>query len=467
MRYDRACGHVMAMLLVLSARPVAAQEQSTRLDIVTDFDPAGRAPVRVEGAEPGETLMLVLRRVINVWRPDPKGGPWKSRPISFYSWAELTADGQGRIDPATARPGKASYTEADPMALMWSGYAEDDAALDTRLPPALRNFAASDGQVGVRLYRDARPIADGTFAERSIARPLDFETVQQPGLVGVYATPRGAKQRPTLIILHGSEGNDIAKARANAASFAQQGFAAFAIAYYTQSYAPAANVPTSGIEIDVNQVDRARRWLTGKAGADPKRMGIWGLSKGGEFAMIAASRFPWIKAAVGCVPSDIVWQGFGDGENTLPPRSTWQLDGKPLPFVPLYPFVEGRYRDNTDRYERSRRLHPGDADLARIPIERTQAKLLLIGSDRDEVWASGAMVRSLKTTLIRAGKAGRVETMVFDKAGHGICGDGSFPVRAYGRDDPDQDRKSLDAEGKASVRAFRGTIAFFKATLGR
>jgi dienelactone hydrolase len=287
----------------------------------------------------------------------------------------------------------------------------------------------------------------------------------EAGLVGVYAAPKNGKKLPTLIILHGSEGNNIEKARNNALSFARQGFATLAVAWYTQSYEPTEHVPTSGMEIDANQLERAREWLVLQPEADGKRMGLFGTSKGGEFAMLGASRFRWVKAAVGCVPSDVVWQGFGEGEAILPRRSTWRLDGRSLPFVPLFGYVDGRFRDNTDRYERSRRFNADAVMAARIPIEKTNAKLLLIAGDRDEVWASGMMARNIATTMKQSGKGKKVETAIFPMAGHQICGDGSFPVRAYGRDDPDPDRKSLNAEGHASVQAFRRTIAFLKASL--
>jgi dienelactone hydrolase len=467
MKKIAAAGLSMFAVVLVPTTPVLAQRAPVRLDLTAAFDPAGASPIRIEGARPGETLTIVVRRTLDVWRPDSQGA-WKQRAVNFFSWADLTADTAGQIDPATARPANASYSVADPLALMWSGYAEDDPRLAKLLPMSLRVFAANGyDRIQVKAYRAVETIGEGSFADRMTAPQLDFKIVQQAGLVGVYAAPAGAARLPTLIVLHGSEGNDIEKARTNAASFARQGFAVLAIAYYTQPYQPARHVPTSGMEIDVNQIERARAWLAGQARADVARIGIWGQSKGGEFAMVAASRFPWIRAAVGCVPSDVVWQGFGEGENLPPARSTWRMDGKVLPFVPLFPYAEGRYRDNTERYERSRRFNSVAADAARIPVERTRARLLLIGSDRDEVWASGAMARSIAATMARAGKKKRAEALVFDKAGHGICGDGSFPVRAYGKDDPDADRKSLDAEGQASVIAFRRTLTFFRDALAR
>jgi dienelactone hydrolase len=315
------------------------------------------------------------------------------------------------------------------------------------------------------VLRGGQEIVQGAISLSPDNSNLRITTVQQTGMVGVFAAPKGESKLPTLIVMHGSEGNDIAKARANALTYAEQGFATFALAWYTQSYEPAEHVPTRGQLIDVNQLERVRDWLATQPEADAKRIALWGQSKGGEFAMLGASHFPWVKAAVGCVPSDIVWQGFGEGENEQPVRSTWLLNGKPLPFVPLFAYVDGRFRDNTDRYERSRRYNVDAAVAARIPIEKTKAKLLLIAGDRDEVWASGTMARNLAESMRRAGKAKQVQTLLFPEAGHSVCGDGSFPVRAYGLDDPDPDRKSLNAEGHANVEAFRATISFLKKAL--
>jgi pimeloyl-ACP methyl ester carboxylesterase len=449
---------VMAALLSSLPKPVYADPS---LSIASSYDPLAVSLVAVTGAEPGEKLTLMSLRTLSVWRAK-SDGQWGPVPVTFVAWADMRADANGRIDLAAATPLSGSYTKADPMGLLWSGYPIDSPAL----PPQYRSVGEADaGKIMVRVLRGSTIIASGALSLEPPMDGLRFVKVQQAGLVGVYAAPKDGRRLPTLIILHGSEGGSIEKAKSSAAGYARLGFATLALAYYAQPFEAPAHVPTSGTNIDVNQLERARDWLTLQKEADVRRIGLFGTSKGGEFAMVAAARFPWVKAAVGCVPSDVVWQGFGEGETDLPLRSTWMLDGKALPFIPLYPYVENRFRDNTDRYERSRRYNADAALAAHIPIEKTRAKLLLIGGDRDEVWASGAMVRGMAETLRRAGKGRQVETVLFPTAGHQICGDGSFPVRAYGKDDPDADRKSLNAEGHATVNAFRRTIAFFKSAL--
>jgi dienelactone hydrolase len=446
-----------AAMLGLSAPSVA----ETVLTVTPSFDPLMESPIKVSGAVPSEKLTIVTTRKISVWRAG-KDGQWRPGPLAFVAWAEVQADAIGQIDIAKSIPSSGSYTHADPMGLLWSGYPIDSPAL----PLAYRDVSETpDGTLRVQVKRGANVIATGAMRLTPTTDTLRFAKIQQAGLVGIFAAPKGGSHLPTLIILHGSEGGSIEKATSSAASYARLGFATLALAYYTQPYEKTDFVPISGTNIDVNQLERAHTWLKNQDEADIRRIGLFGTSKGGEFTMVAAARFPWIKAAVGCVPSDVVWQGFGEGENEQPLRSTWMLDGMALPFIPLFPYVENQFRDNTDRYERSRRFNAGAALAARIPIEKTRAKLLLIGGDRDEVWASGAMVLRISETMRRAGKARQVETVLFPMAGHQICGDGSFPVRAYGKDDPDPDRKSLNAEGHATVVAFRRTIAFLKSAL--
>jgi dienelactone hydrolase len=458
MRFHAFLYFAMAVCTAAFALPANA---APKIETITSFDPAAASPIRVTGVETGEVLTIIATRTLPVWRPGADGN-WQPQPTRFTAWVEVRADAAGVVDLARAVPLSGSYTKADPLGLFWSGYPEGR----TEIPEAYRNFAnPMQGGINLFVLRSGQDIVQGAISLSTDNSNLRITTVQQPGMVGVFAAPKGGSKLPTLIVMHGSEGNNIEKARANALTYAEQGFATFALAWYTQSYEPAEHVPTRGQLIDVNQLERVRDWLAMQPEADAKRIALWGQSKGGEFAMLGASRFPWVKAAVGCVPSDIVWQGFGDGENETPARSTWQLDGKPLPFVPLYPYVDGRYRDNTDRYERSRRFNADAANAAAIPIEKTKAKLLLIAGDRDEVWASGAMARSIAERMRRAGKSKQVETLLFPEAGHSVCGDGSFPVRAYGRDDPDPDRKSLNAEGHANGEAFRATISFLKKAL--
>ncbi|MDT7933069.1 MAG: acyl-CoA thioester hydrolase/BAAT C-terminal domain-containing protein [Sphingomonadaceae bacterium] len=74
-----------------------------------------------------------------------------------------------------------------------------------------------------------------------------------------------------------------------------------------------------------------REWLKAQPEADANRIGLWGASKGAEFALIAASRYDWVKAVVAVVPSDVVWEGWG---GSGPATASFAFDGRPLAFEP-------------------------------------------------------------------------------------------------------------------------------------
>lgn len=95
-----------------------------------------------------------------------------------------------------------------------------------------------------------------------------------------------------------------------------------------------------------------------------------------------------------------------------------------------------------------------------------KARILLLASDRDEVWASGAMARNVVERLVAAGKSDYVEVKIYPKAGHQLAGTGTFPVRLYGEQSPDPDAKDIVVEGEAAADAWRRTLRFLKKQSG-
>src|SRR3990167_4572765 len=127
-----------------------------------------------------------------------------------------------------------------------------------------------------------------------------------------------------------------------------------------------------------------------------------GTSKGAEFALIAGTKMPWIKAIAAIVPTDVVWEGWGPA--AAPGKSSsfaWR--GKALDFVPYKDFQqEFAGAANGEPIIIRRPLDNGRAVTsaeqiarARIPVERIAAPLLVQGGGDDQVWASGAMAEAI------------------------------------------------------------------------
>ncbi len=277
----------------------------------------------------------------------------------------------------------------------------------------------------------------------------------------------GEARRPVVVILAGAEGGDGAGRRFGP-MLARLGYAAVSLPYYSPNwgrYAPPPeypDLPGSFIDIRVDQLAELRDSLRAVPGVDVDRFGLLAGSKGSEFALIAASRYPWIKAVVAYTPSDLVWEGWGlemlEAEGT---RSSFSFGGRPLPFMPYRGFVAGLQAgpaaDLRAIHENGRADHPGREAAARIPVEAYRGALLLVAGDRDRLWNSGRMARN----IVEARRAAGLETeaLLYPEAGHDLGGDSAEP-----REDP-RGGGSPAANASARADAWPKVTAFLARTL--
>ena len=242
----------------------------------------------------------------------------------------------------------------------------------------------------------------------------------------------GGGPRPVVVILHGADGGTEAGDRFGPI-LARMGYAAVGLPYYSPDWGeygpPKAlpELPGSFIDIRVDQLAELRTALAGMEGIDVERFGLFGASKGAEFALIAASRYDWIDSVVAYAPTDVVWEGWGlemvEAEGT---RSSFSFEGQPLPFVPYRGFVEGLLAgpaaDLRAIHENGRADHPEAVAAARIPVEAYRGDLLLIAGEKDAQWNSALAVRRIVADRTAAGLA--TEAAVYPEAGHDLVGDG-------------------------------------------
>ena len=283
----------------------------------------------------------------------------------------------------------------------------------------------------------------------------------------VLYQPDDKKPRPVVVILAGAEGGDQAGKRFGPL-LARLGYAAVSLPYYSPNwgeYGPPPeykDLPGSFIDIRVDQLARLRETLAAMPAVDATRFGLFAGSKGSEFALIAASRYPWISAVVAYAPSDLVWEGWGlevvEAEGT---RSSFSFDGKALPFMPYRDFADGLLQgsaaDLRAIHENGRADHPGREAAARIEVEKYRGPLLLVAGDKDRLWNSGRMARNIAAS--RTAAKLETEALIYPEAGHDLAGGSAEP-----REDP---RGGGTPEANASARAdaWPKVVAFLKRTL--
>lgn len=282
----------------------------------------------------------------------------------------------------------------------------------------------------------------------------------------LYSLP-GTAPRPVVVILPGAEGGDGAGKRFGPV-LARLGYAAVSLPYYSPNWGPTMpppqfpDLPGSFVDIRIDQLATLRTALAKMPGVDVERFGLFAGSKGAEFALIAASRYPWIDAVVAYAPSDLVWEGWGletiEAEGT---RSSFAADGKPLPFMPYRGFTEGLLNpakaDLRAIHQNGRADHPEREAAARIPVERFRGKLMLVAGDQDKLWNSGRMARNIAASRSKAGL--NTEALIYPEAGHDLGGGSAAP-----RVDP-RGGGTPEANAAARADAWPKAMAFLKDAL--
>ena len=237
--------------------------------------------------------------------------------------------------------------------------------------------------------------------------------------------------RPAIILLGGSEGGD-SGSRSLAPLYAAEGYVVLGLPYYSPAWGGQAqfpDLPSAFADIRVDYLEEAVVEIRKRDDVEADKVLLVGVSKGAEFALLAGALIPDESAGGGfCgivadVPSDVVWEGWGAGTEAGQVSSfSWR--GESLPFIPYQDI--GRALDSSDSYTMTdahvngRLSNPDRVEDARIPVERIDETVLLIGGMQDQVWNSGEMARSIVKTRNAAGL--ETEAYIYNEGGHGVGG---------------------------------------------
>jgi hypothetical protein len=436
------------LLLVLAGMLVPAEANAQKFEFVSGERVVAGTPVeiRLTGLPPNAEVEIEAQRVlVNEWE---RGAPTKT----FRSQARFRADARGTVELDESPSLGGSFTGTDPSGLFWSMQPVSNA------PAAL-----ASNEVTLTASIDGRRVAQSSF--RLLDRMPGFSVQEVPGLPGSYFAAHPSRgKHPVIIVVGGVDDNSYSR-NVLMPRLAAHGFSVFHFATYALVYGPGRpsveGLPTRYVNIPVDRLQAVRDWLARRPDVDPDRIGLYGVSRNGAYALLAATRFPWVKAVAGIVPSDVVWEGWGDGV-ALGTTSSYSWDGKPLPFVPYHesfrtesakiargqPFRLTGPMD-LGRWENPRRVPP-----ARIPLENYRGALFLAGGKQDNLWASGHMVQNIAE---RRAEAGLDTTfLIFPEAGHNLGGDGWTPTMLFETGD------ARAAEARAQYRIWRSMVEFFR-----
>lgn len=310
----------------------------------------------------------------------------------------------GRLDVGDHPPERGNYEGADPMGWLWSMTPEETDS------PFAHGYDTDSKEVSLEVTAGGRRTQTGLELELN-ASGIEWRRIDSDELSGWYVEPPGDGPHPAVLLLHGSGGHPLTR---EARLLASNGYAAFALRYFGEAEA----VPSTHDRIPLSYFDHAHRWLRNRDAIRDGPMGVLGVSRGGELALLLGARFDWVGAVVSYVGSGVVWEG-GEAD---PPNPAWADDGDAVPYLEWKGEVETtdggltRFRPMVER--RLDAVDDATLEAATIPVEETDAPILLISAGDDQVWASKRLSEIAAVQLRRVDYAHEFEHASYPDAGH-------------------------------------------------
>jgi len=242
--------------------------------------------------------------------------------------------------------------------------------------------------------------------------------IQEKELLGRFFTGKDRKPRPGVIVVSGSDGR-IEKAQSIAQLFAEHGYSALAVSYFGLE-----GVSEDLSLVPLEYIENAIHWMQYEQSVEDDKIAIYGRSKGGELALLAATLFPQITGVIANTPSSYVMEGLtSKGRNSK--KSSWRYEGKSFIYVrfrmsALLGYGLSRlflHKGNlSDIYKRL--IKNREIDKAQIPVEKINGPVLLLSSEKDEIWPSTIFCRMIMERLEQQQFAHKYNHQSYQKCGH-------------------------------------------------
>jgi dienelactone hydrolase len=272
---------------------------------------------------------------------------------------------------------------------------------------------------------DNRESASIDFTRRVVGANVVRTQVRDGRVRGALFAMKGATDAPGVIVLGGSDGGNLYEFVG--ALLAAHGLAALSLAYFAYE-----DLPKDLIEIPLEYFAEAVQWLQRRPEVGGARVGVLGMSRGGEAALLVGASFPDVAAVVALVASGLSGGGIAGADFSAMAKSAWTLAGKATPLIPppwdpvTMKEVQDAVASGKPLASRAGILRALESAGSRvndvaIPVERTRGAILMMSGEDDQLWDSTRLTEIAEERLKASAFAYPFEHRRYPGAGHFAC----------------------------------------------
>lgn len=219
-----------------------------------------------------------------------------------------------------------------------------------------------------------------------------------------------------MIVVSGSDGG-IKWADKIASVYSSHGIPSLAVAYWKTKY-----TSNTLALIPIEIIQSAVTWLKGNGYS---KVGIYGISKGAELALISASLLPQIEFVIAVSPSCCVFEGIA--KPAYSNTSSWTWGGQPLPYASFHNvpvsliknIINNREFGFAEQY--SVVLETSKNDENTIKVENINGPILLLSAKEDAQWPAATMGKMIVDRLTDKKFRFPYQYEIFNPASHILC----------------------------------------------
>lgn len=248
---------------------------------------------------------------------------------------------------------------------------------------------------------------------------MERTTVEKEGFYGIFhPAKKDEDSKRAIIVIGGSEGNENIPMNVGS-MFAERGISALGICYWNVS-----GLPSQLIGVPLEPFQKAIDWLKARGF---ERIFIYGISKGGELALLAASLMSEINGVIALSPIHCIWGGMNGNKSmiskTFSKQSEFTWKGKDFPcmvaelkYGPAIKNLITEHQFNLS-YMYENPLKNFDENTA-IPVEKIKGDILFIYAEHDLMWPSAKAVEYMINRLKQHCWPYHAEILSYEKASH-------------------------------------------------